>query len=357
MASPVGSHVSHIARRSTRQIVEPETLALVFFVPRSRGKRRPRFLDTNRRRVVLKATTRPSEAFRTYARMMRKVGNSARSRLGRHLAVLEAMLRAILRRPHNYAAYNRPDIVADYVRLAELFPSEIVALDRLHHLMPGPSVLDIGVGGGRTTSAFSETASRYVGIDYSPEMILACERRFADSPVPLEFCVGDVRQLTYKDGSFNFVLFSYNGIDYMDENDRLKALREIYRVCAPDGIFCFSSHNMWSLNHVYDSPLANRRGVYRKLTGILSWAVLRAANPPLRDLLSKRHAMVNDGVHGFRLRTYYADPNEVLSQLADVGFDSVTVYDLCGDVVEQPVADNCTDDWLAYLCSRYQIAG
>ena len=296
-------------------------------------------------------------AFRTYARTMRKVGNSARSRVGRHLAVLEGMLQAILRKPQNYDAYNRPDIVADYVQSAELLPSELVALDRLRHLMPGPSVLDIGVGGGRTTSAFSENASRYVGIDYSPAMILACERRFADSPVPLEFCVGDVRQLSYEDGSFNFVLFSFQGIDSMDHNDRLKALREIYRVCAPGGIFFFSTHNMWSLKHVYDSPLANRRGVYRKLTGILNWAVLRTANPPLRDLLSKRHAMVNDGVHGFRLSLYYADPNEVLSQLAGVGFDSVTVYDLCGEVVGQPVADSCTDAWLAYLCSRPQIAG
>lgn len=287
---------------------------------------------------------------------MRKVGNGARSRLRRHLAVLKAMLQAILRKPHNYDTYNRPDIVADYARLAELYPSEIVALDRLRHLMPGPSVLDIGVGGGRTTTVFSEQASRYVGIDYSPAMIRACERRFASSTVPLEFCVGDVRQLTYKDGSFNFVLFSYNGIDSMDQNDRLKALREIYRICAPGGIFCFTSHNMWSLNHVYDSARANKKGVYRKLTGILIWAVLRTANPPLRDLLRKQHAVVNDGIHEFRLNTYYADPNEVLSQLADVGFDSVTVYDLCGDVVGQPVADNCTDDWLAYLCSRPQIA-
>ena len=295
-------------------------------------------------------------SLRTYARKMRKVGNSARNCLGRHVVVLEAMLCAILRKPDNYDAYNRPDIVADYARSAELFPSEIVVLDRLRYLMPRPSVLDIGVGGGRTTTAFSEQASRYVGIDYSPAMILACKRRFASSSVPLEFCVGDVRLLPYKDGSFNFVLFSYNGIDYMDHNDRLKALREIHRVCAPGGIFCFSSHNIWSLNHVYDSPLANRRGLYRKLTGILNWAVLRTANPHLLDLLSKGHAMVNDGAHGFRLSTYYADPNEVLSQLADVGFDSVTVYDLCGDVVEQPVADDFRDDWLAYSCSRPQIA-
>jgi SAM-dependent methyltransferase len=262
------------------------------------------------------------------------------------------MLHAVLRKPRNYDAYNRPDIVADYVRSAELFPSELVALERLCHLVPRPSVLDIGVGGGRTTGAFSEPASRYVGIDYSPAMILACERRFAGSAPRLEFSVGDVRRLTYEDGSFDFVLFSFNGIDYMDQNDRLEALREIYRICAPDGIFCFSSHNLWSLEHVYGSRPASRKGVYRKLTGMLNWAVLRAANPPLRDLLRQGHAMVNDGVHGFRLRTYYADPNEVLAQLADVGFASVTVYDLDGDAVEQPVADSCTDDWLAYLCSR-----
>ena len=48
--------------------------------------------------------------------------------------------------------------------------------------------------------------------------------------MPLEFCVDDVRELSHEDGSFNFVLFSFNGIDYMDQNDRLKALREIYHV-------------------------------------------------------------------------------------------------------------------------------
>lgn len=267
------------------------------------------------------------------------------------------MGRALLRAPHNHRTFNRSDVVADYARADALLPPEIVALDTLHRDIARPSVLDIGVGGGRTAAAFSERAIRYVGIDYSDAMILACKNRFADSATPLEFCVGDARSLLYEDGSFNFVLFSFNGIDYMDHNDRLQALREIYRVCVPGAIFCFSSHNLWSVKPMYDALTSDRKGPYRKLTGVLHRAVLQKANPPLPELLSKPYSMVNDGVHHFGLRSYYANPNEVLSQLTDAGFESEMIFDKRGDAVEQPVTASCTDSWLTHLCRRPQVRG
>jgi SAM-dependent methyltransferase len=287
---------------------------------------------------------------------MRSGGVGRTPHFGRRFAVLSGMLHAIFGRARNDDLYHRPEIVAEYAQSSELFPSEKVVLERLRQLIPEPTVLDIGVGGGRTTPAFSEQASRYVGIDYSAAMIKACESQFAAAVAPMEFCVGDVRQLSFEDDSFDFVLFSFNGIDTLDHPDRLKALHEVYRVCAPGAIFSFSSHNLWSLEHVYDSFPTEQMGLYRKLTGVLNRVVLRTVNPPLREALGKRHVVVKDGVHGYRLSNYYADPNEALRQLAEVGFESVTIYDQRGDVVSQPVPESCTDDWLAYICFRPQTA-
>ncbi|MBF0188289.1 MAG: methyltransferase domain-containing protein, partial [Magnetococcales bacterium] len=44
--------------------------------------------------------------------------------------------------------------------------------------------------------------------------------------------------------SFDVVLFSFNGIDYIHPySARLATLREIWRVLKPDGLFIFSTHN------------------------------------------------------------------------------------------------------------------
>jgi len=42
----------------------------------------------------------------------------------------------------------------------------------------GGDVLDIGVGGGRTTGLLADDARSYVGIDISPEMLALAQDRF-----------------------------------------------------------------------------------------------------------------------------------------------------------------------------------
>ena len=59
------------------------------------------------------------------------------------------------------------------------------------YLRRGMKILDVGVGGGRTTRYLAALASHYVGIDYAPAMISACREKFPD----LEFCVGHADDL------------------------------------------------------------------------------------------------------------------------------------------------------------------
>jgi len=135
--------------------------------------------------------------------------------------------------------YNAPEIVAQYAGMDFLSACEQVLFDT--YLEPGMAILDLGVGGGRTTPYLSRIASRYVGIDYSEEMIRTCRSKFPH----LQFDVADASDLSqFGDTSFDSVVFSYNGLDcLLPHEKRKKCLAECNRVLKPGGVFIFSSHN------------------------------------------------------------------------------------------------------------------
>src|SRR4051812_41914145 len=136
--------------------------------------------------------------------------------------------------------YERSEVVQYYARYsADLQPPENRFLARFGEPLRSMCMLDIGVGAGRTTPHFASRAKSYTGIDYSHGMIAACRRKFADQPA-WRFEYGDARDLCqFAERSFDFVLFSYNGLDYVSHRDRLLALSQIARVCRPGGLFLF----------------------------------------------------------------------------------------------------------------------
>ena len=105
----------------------------------------------------------------------------------------------------------------------------------------GSVILDLGVGGGRTTPFLSRRASRYVGLDYSSSMVERCRAKFSD----LQFRVGDAADLSeLPDCQFDAVVFAYNGIDFvLPEASRQSCWKHISRVLKPGGTLIFSSHN------------------------------------------------------------------------------------------------------------------
>jgi SAM-dependent methyltransferase len=101
-------------------------------------------------------------------------------------------------------------------------------------------VLDIGVGGGRTAGLLLAETQDYVGIDYTPAMVAACRMRFPGK----RFEIADARDLgDFATGEFQLVVFSYNGLDSVDEEDRKRVLDEVARVLVPGGAFFFSTFN------------------------------------------------------------------------------------------------------------------
>jgi ubiquinone/menaquinone biosynthesis C-methylase UbiE len=139
----------------------------------------------------------------------------------------------------NQRAYRGVEVAAHYAALKTLTPSERLLFRT--YLTPGMKILDLGVGGGRTTSYLSKIASRYVGVDYSEAMLGACRSRFPH----LEFLLADASDLSiFPDASFDAIVFSFNGLDYVvPDANRLRCLDECRRVLRPQGTLIFSSHN------------------------------------------------------------------------------------------------------------------
>src|SRR5205809_745633 len=120
----------------------------------------------------------------------------------------------------NQYVYHRSKVAAQYSQQSYLEPSEEIILHLLLPDLPNARMLDLGVGGGRTTLHFAKWAKEYVGADYSPSMIAQCQRRFSGYPAHLSFRVCDARSMgMFETGSFDFTLFSFNGIDSVSHED------------------------------------------------------------------------------------------------------------------------------------------
>jgi ubiquinone/menaquinone biosynthesis C-methylase UbiE len=152
---------------------------------------------------------------------------------------------ALRKQAANLENYSAPEVVAHFAKLNYLTPCERLLFDT--YLRKGSAILDLGVGGGRTTPHLSSLASRYVGVDYSEEMIRICRDKF--KAADLQFEVADASDLScFADASFDSIVFSFNGLDYLAPDEkREQCLRECHRLVRQGGVLIFSSHNPRSL--------------------------------------------------------------------------------------------------------------
>lgn len=258
-------------------------------------------------------------------------------------------------KPDNRNVYESGQVAKRYSQEERLQPPEAAILNKLKPELSGARMLDVGVGGGRTTLHFAPLVASYVGIDYSEAMIAACLGRFEKMPGQVRFEVGDVRALSsFSEGSFDFVLFSYNGLDYMPHEGRQKALSEIRRVLRHGGRFALSTHNSNSLRRRLRRPSGMGP---RALVSWISWMARffwhnHGSQGRGQGFGKDEYCEVYDGALGYRLRTHYATPEGAVEELRQAGFSEVEVFSLeTGDAISAP-ADlrSNLEDWLYYLC-------
>ncbi len=181
--------------------------------------------------------------------------------------VQQIVTQNIITAENNKIVYESEDVTRFYAEQSDLQKPETTILKELRNKLPKMSMLDIGVGAGRTTTHFAFLAKEYLGIDYSSQMVNACIKKFQGSPKKISFLTADARTMkSFKNNSFDFILFSFNGIDYMDHEDRMATLREIRRLIKPGGYFCFSTHNLNFLSNKCSIQLSKHPSILASST-------------------------------------------------------------------------------------------
>ncbi len=138
----------------------------------------------------------------------------------------------------NKASYSDSKTVDYYTHLGEhgFFNYESAIVEEFFSSCG--KVVDIGCGAGRTTRALWELKYDVVGIDYSEGMIQSARKRNPGIP----FQVQDAREMTFENDSFDYALFSFNGIMLIESyGERLRVMKEVHRVLSTNGLFFFTT--------------------------------------------------------------------------------------------------------------------
>ena len=98
-------------------------------------------------------------------------------------------------------------------------------------------VLDLACGFGRFSIPLARKGYNVTGIDITP-IFIERAREIADQEgLQIQFSVGDMRNITFDDHSFDAVICMWNAFsEIVDSDDQKKVIREIYRVLKKGGM-------------------------------------------------------------------------------------------------------------------------
>ena len=175
----------------------------------------------------------------------------------------------------------------------------------------------------------------------------------------------------FSDNMFDFVLFSYNGIDSFGPEDRETALKEIKRVLRSDGYFSFSTYNI-NWNGLYD--LFTFKNMFKRLMNKTE----KANNPFLKFIIFFKSVFINlrlnfqnksfnikkqidrlkkagygtliDNSLNGKVSIFYISYKSQILQLEKFGFKNISAYSVNGIKTEDESELN-KGGWIYYLCS------
>lgn len=235
---------------------------------------------------------------------------------------------AVSQNESNLRMYEEGDVARQYANTPDrLKPAEEAILERLAERLRGGTLLDLGVGAGRTTPYLRALSRDYLGVDYSGGMVAACREKFPG--VAFQEC--DARDMSSLGrGKFDFVLFSFNGIDSIDHAGRLLVLQETFSSLKPGGLFLFSSHNL-------RMPVERPWHLEVYTWGIHPRLILYNAKCALRNTLNfwrhkgaqrrgENYRILVDSQLDFQMKNYYIEPAEQVKQLEAQGFREIKIF-------------------------------
>lgn len=217
----------------------------------------------------------------------------------------------------NSQAFDESGTVTHYAALDFLFDTEAYIFPK--YITANQRLLDVGVGGGRTTANLAHVAS-YVGVDLSPRMIEACRKRFPK----LKFeVVNAAEPLPYENASFDCVLFSFNGLGYLyPDLSRKGFLNEANRVLAKDGLLILSLHHPDELIRLPDLKSADPLRIMWRLARSLAISLKKIVSAPFSRGTWTGSKWIFDSAHG-GLFTYHVRPELFRREAEAAGFQLI----------------------------------
>lgn len=141
--------------------------------------------------------------------------------------------------------------------------SERLMLGPLRHqfgaLLEGKT-LEVAIGSGLNLPYYSSAVTRATGVDLSEEMLRQARQKADSAPFPVTLLQADAASLPFPDHAFDTVAIS---LALCTIPNPAAALREMARVCRPDGRIILLEHvrsPAWPLGHLQQllSPLNER---------------------------------------------------------------------------------------------------
>jgi ubiquinone/menaquinone biosynthesis C-methylase UbiE len=248
----------------------------------------------------------------------------------------------------NKKEYSSQAIVQKYKSQVHILKPEELILDYVKKSSKKTRMVDIGVGTGRTTKYFAPFFEDYIGVDYSEGMIEFCKEEYKGEE-NTSFIVADARVLSQiKSDSADFIFFSFNGIDCVDEKGRKSILKEVRRIGKKDSFFAFSAHNLYNIPKLFSFQIPknpfNWMKEYQRYKGVNNH------NDLSQLLLVDDIVKVKDGDgNKFDFEYVYICPTFQTKQLSELGFVDTKLFSLTKEIVLNSEVSKVKDPWIHYL--------
>ncbi|MBK8968596.1 MAG: class I SAM-dependent methyltransferase [Lewinellaceae bacterium] len=207
----------------------------------------------------------------------------------------------------NLPIWNSKTVVDSYRTQYELLGPESAIIQLFKDQWRNWRMLDIGIGSGRTTKHFAPLVKEYIGFDYAEFMVKAAQEAFPNIGEHVTIKVGDARSMPeFETDYFDFVLFSFNGLDDISYEDRIQALKEMKRVGKKGGYVFFSSHNLEYIPNLYKIRHNNNLNYFAYQC--YRYLMLLYHNGLPQKFRKMEYAVIKDGAEHFSIKNYYVKP-------------------------------------------------
>ncbi len=246
--------------------------------------------------------------------------------------------------------------------------SELYLFHKYEDELKNAKILDIGIGFGRTTYYFANICKEYIGVDYQQVPVDFCKQNFKQLQ-NANFYVCDARNMNiFEDNYFDIVFFSFNGIDYVSHTDRTLVLEEMKRVCNPNGIIYFSSHNLQGFKDFINEErefsfrfFTDPCKFIRFLKNRLFLIRLKRKNPRLNNIINNSSTLeyaIISYAQNFKLTLHFVSPDKQIEQLKKMGLKDIRIISTNnGMEVKQADEIKSLRDFAVYYFCRTEAQG